>query len=82
MNEQEKIKNQFESYVKKWNVVLDLSKRFNATPAEITSFLFEIGMDALKGMETVFSDKVKVKTKDVLILYREYQEFQKKKIRN
>lgn len=72
MNEKDKLQNQFESYIKKWNVILDLSKRFNVKPDEITSFLFEIGLEALNKTEKVLSDEFKVKTKNILGFYRDF----------
>jgi len=80
MNEQEKIKLQFESYIKKYNVVLDMAKRFNVTPEEITSFLFEVGIEALSKTEKIFKEEFGDKTnpKNILTYCRNLNEIWKK----
>jgi len=71
MNEQELL--QFNNYIKKFKIVLDLSKRFKVTPEEITSFLFEIGLEALNKTEVVLTKEFKERSKTILEIYRDFE---------
>jgi len=75
------IQKQFEDYVKKYNSILELAERFKTTPAEITEFLFSVGVEALNRTENILTDEFKVKTKNILEFFRDFEEL-KKKVQN
>jgi len=73
-----KIQEQFEDYVKKYNSVLSLANKYKTTPGEITEFLFSVGVEALNRTEDILTGEFKVKTKNILEFFRDFEDLKKK----
>ena len=52
-------------YIKKYSEILELADRFKTEPAEVVSFFFDVGLEALRRTESILKNEFESKLKEV-----------------